>query len=79
MRLIILAILIYILYRVFRSFSRGHSEVQDHQGGGEINEMVQDPVCGTYVRPADAERMVIGGREYYFCSKECAEKFQNQN
>jgi YHS domain-containing protein len=44
-------------------------------GGGEVAEMVRDPVCGSYISIEDAVKEEISGEERYFCSKECAEKF----
>lgn len=44
-------------------------------GGGEVAEMVRDPVCGSYISIEDALKEEINGEERYFCSKECAEKF----
>ncbi len=76
MRLIILAILLYLLYRVVKNYlSRGQDGSREDRAG-EVSEMVQDPVCKTFVRVRDAEKRVIGGRTYYFCSKECAERFE---
>lgn len=38
--------------------------------------MEKDPVCGMLVDPRDAaEKRVIEGRAYYFCSPACAGKF----
>jgi YHS domain-containing protein len=40
-----------------------------------ISEMVQDPVCKIYVPKKDALTFVRAGTTYYFCGKECLEKF----
>ncbi len=78
MRLIIIAVLLYLLYRVVKNYlSRGRN-ITHHERTGEINDMVQDPVCKTFVRVKDAEKRSIGGHTYYFCSKECAERFEIQ-
>ena len=75
MRLIILAILLYLLYRVLRSYLGKAKPLDRRQGGGEVSDMVQDPVCKTFIHVRDAEKRVINGQTYYFCSKECAEQF----
>lgn len=75
MRLILLAILLYLLYRVLRSYL-GKAKTPDRHQGGEINDMVQDPVCKTFIHVRDAEKRVIKGQTHYFCSKECAERFE---
>ncbi|HEX7970888.1 MAG TPA: YHS domain-containing protein [Thiobacillus sp.] len=38
--------------------------------------MEKDPVCGMLMDPRDVtERRVYQGKEYYFCSPDCAGKF----
>ena len=42
----------------------------------EKKEMVRDPVCGMTIPRYDAKYMLFRGDEtWYFCSKECQEKF----
>jgi YHS domain-containing protein len=41
-------------------------------------EMVVDPVCGTYVEPADAVSIVHEGRRFSFCSEACRDRFLQQ-
>ena len=76
MRLIILAVLGYVLYRLIRGFFKPGQKISKTGNGGVIDEMVQDPVCKTYIPLRNAQRRVISGREYFFCSKECADKFE---
>jgi len=40
------------------------------------NQMVQDPVCLVFVPRGTAITEEIGGQTYYFCSRSCAHKFQ---
>lgn len=35
-----------------------------------------DPVCGMTVETATAKSNVLHGHTYYFCSRECREKFE---
>ena len=42
------------------------------------NDMVQDPVCKTYVPRDSAVTADIGGQTYLFCSHDCAETYQKQ-
>jgi YHS domain-containing protein len=42
------------------------------------NDMVQDPVCKTYVPRGSAVSADIGGQTYLFCSHDCANTFQKQ-
>jgi len=46
----------------------------------EPEELVQDPYCNTYIPKKSALKKRVSGRKYYFCKKECLEKFiQNEN
>jgi YHS domain-containing protein len=38
---------------------------------------LRDPVCGMVVNAQRAVKGLYEGREYYFCSKECREKFDS--
>ena len=77
MRLLIYILLAYVFYRVAKGFFKPRPEaVRGRETGEVIDEMVQDPVCETYVPRRDAVKRSINGREVYFCSKECAEKFE---
>jgi uncharacterized protein len=39
------------------------------------DELVKDPVCGTYVVRSRAVTREVGGRTHHFCSRECAARF----
>lgn len=76
--LIILAVL-YAAYRVVVAFRgeknrsiKGHRE-NDTLTTGE--DLVQDPFCKTYVPKSQAYLKEIDGRQQYFCSMECFEKY----
>ncbi|MFN3535030.1 MAG: YHS domain-containing protein, partial [Desulfatiglandales bacterium] len=45
---------------------------------GVVDELVQDPVCHTYIPRSTAYALKLGGKEYFFCGKECAQKFQKE-
>ena len=38
--------------------------------------MARDPVCGTFVLPANAVTLVDGRNRLYFCSDACREKYR---
>jgi YHS domain-containing protein len=83
MRLLILAFLAYILYRVLRRYLGPGPETRAEKfrrgrDGGVIDEMVQDPVCKTYIPSRDAKKRVIDGKAYLFCSDQCADEFEKQ-
>jgi uncharacterized protein len=79
MRIIIFAILAYLLYRILQGFFGSGKRTKNAEKGGVIDEMVKDPFCNTYVPQRDAKRKVIDGKEYFFCSEECANKFQKES
>jgi YHS domain-containing protein len=76
MRLIIFAILAYLLYRILRGFFSSGQKLRNTKKNGIIDEMVKDPFCNTYIPQRDAKKKIIDGKEYFFCCEECAHKFQ---
>ena len=44
--------------------------------GALRDELVKDPVCQTYVLMSRAIRSEAGGAPLFFCSRECAARFQ---
>ncbi len=70
MRILLLAILIYVLYRLFVKKEKKESY--------DIGEMIQDPNCKTYIPKEQAYMREIGGKRYFFCSKECADIFEKK-
>ena len=78
MRLLILIFLAYLLYRVLRWVFASTQKLKTSDNGATIDEMVQDPSCQTYIPLRDSQRRFIGGREYFFCSRECADKFEKE-
>lgn len=79
MRFLLFVILGYLLYRTVRRHVRSGQNLEHHEGTESIDDMVQDPVCKTYVPVREAEKRVINGKTYYFCSKKCADEFQRQS
>jgi YHS domain-containing protein len=78
--LLILALLVIayvLLRRAIRDFKQRHL---DDRGGASLDhdQMVQDPVCRTFVPRKIAFVERIGGQTYCFCSRDCAEAFQKQ-
>ena len=69
-RLAVIALLLAIIVLLFRSFFRTGTP------GSPATEMVQDPNCQTFVPKPEAIRQTIEGREWYFCSRRCAEEYQ---
>jgi len=73
-KLIVIGFLVWLVYRTLK----GIFSVKKEQGSvnEQISEMVQDPSCLTFIPKTDARRRVINGKTYYFCSDECAARFE---
>lgn len=79
LRVIILAILLYILYRLIKGVFKKDRDITGGRADGVIDEMVQDPFCRIYIPRRQAVRRVHEGNEMFFCSEECADKFEAEN
>ncbi|MFH1218204.1 MAG: YHS domain-containing protein [Pseudomonadota bacterium] len=76
-RIIILAILGYILYRLLFGVKKKNQQARS-TGGKDLpaeDVLVEDPVCHTYVPSKQAIRAVKNGKQYFFCSDKCCQKF----
>jgi len=76
LRLLILGILAYLLYRVVRGVFSPSAKIKRGTGIGVIDEMVQDPYCKTYIPRRDSVKRVIEGEEHMFCSDQCADQYE---
>ena len=79
-RLIILAILLYLLYRLIKSLlfapRQGAADYGKWENGQRVDdEMVKDPTCNTYFPKKDTLPLELEGTTYYFCSEECKKAF----
>ena len=82
MRFIIIVLVAYILYlflkRLFASRKRQEHRQQPlpqrRTTGGE--DLVEDPLCHTYVPLSDAYKASANGKIYYFCSQKCVDEFR---
>jgi uncharacterized protein len=72
----ILAYIGYLFFRFFRALNKASKPPRASKGTSGI--MVKDDICNTYIPKEDAIRHVYEGKEYYFCSSECRQKFLEQ-
>jgi uncharacterized protein len=78
-RFIIFLILIYLLYRIIKSFfpatpdKMNNRQFKSTSIAGE--DLVEDPVCHTYIPESQAYKKEIAGKIYFFCSEECYESY----
>ena len=82
-RLLIAAVLLYLAYRIGRRFflppGKKVKPLPSEPGGKNGGEdLVEDPVCHTYLPVSNARKWEMGGRTVYFCSDACREQFEKQ-
>jgi len=76
-KIAILALVCYVLYRLFMNDNKkkAEKEAQEKKKRVDSGEMVQDPVCGTYVDKESAITVRNGDKTIHFCSYECRQKY----
>jgi YHS domain-containing protein len=78
-RLLILAALLYLAWRALKSWMAGGAI--GRRTGGDLQSdvaddiMVQDPVCKVYFPKRDGVHLRSGGKDLYFCSPECRDRY----
>ncbi|MBN2399818.1 MAG: YHS domain-containing protein [Candidatus Aminicenantes bacterium] len=74
-----LVLLVLIVYSIFKWIWRDDKSKQKKKpappGEQTVEEMKQDPVCGTYVPASLAVTATHKGITLYFCSNACRDKF----
>lgn len=79
-RFLIFFIVGYVIFRLIKSIRREKPFVVQNDNNKTTSalgeELVEDPYCHTYIPISQAHRKEIAGKEYYFCSKECFEKYK---
>ena len=75
-RLIIILALVAGFIMLYRSlFGGANLSLGDPT---ETAEMAQDPNCGTYVPKKQSITKSVQGKEYFFCSKKCADEYSSK-
>jgi len=76
LRIILYALLAYIVYTFIRIYQKlSQKSNAPRQSKKSSGLMVKDEICNTYLPKEDAIKEIIEGKEYFFCSKECRQKF----
>lgn len=84
LRIVILAVLLYIGYRLLVGSSRKNKESgsndKNSPGPNEriTDVLVEDPVCHKLVPQQQAVRLDRDGETFYFCSDECCKQFTSE-
>jgi YHS domain-containing protein len=76
LRFILYALLAYVVYTFIRAFQKlGQKGRSPRPAKKDAGQMVKDQVCNTYLPREDAIREISEGKEFFFCSQECRQKF----
>ena len=83
LRILILAVLFYLGYRLIKAnFSKSDEKKKDEeqdketrQGGAITDVLIEDPVCHKLVPKQQAYALEAEDGVHYFCSKQCGDKF----
>jgi uncharacterized protein len=67
--------LVYLISQLLFPKRRARPETGRQARTAVAEEMVRDPVCQLYLPRAEAIRRKVQGREYFFCSPGCLDKF----
>lgn len=82
LRLIIIAILLYIGYRLLfggrKKVDRGQAPKEPTKEFPASDVLVEDPVCHSLVPKQQAVTWDGGDEVFYFCSQECCNTFISQ-
>ena len=86
--LIFAVVLISVLRAIMGMIAKGFGELMSPRssqpgqaGPGPGNhipltgELKKDPACGTYISAATSIHEKVGGETFYFCSKQCRDKY----
>lgn len=75
-RLAIILLAIYLVYRVARRYLAGRTPRVERSESERIDDvMVKDPQCGTYFPRRDGVVWKNGDQELLFCSAECRDRY----
>jgi len=69
-------ILYYILSNFFTNILRPGKRMNQ---GSEVEELVQDPYCQTYIPKRSAVKKKIAGSMLYFCNQKCLTNYLKRN
>jgi len=69
----LLAYIVYLLYRFFKTVNKGSQRPRTIKSQSGV--MVKDEACNTYLPKEEAIKISFEGRDYFFCSRECKQKF----
>ena len=80
-RLIAIALLAWLLFRGIKNFLAQRSATKQRRNVNrkspqEVELMVEDPQCHTYLPQKDAVHLYYKGQDLYFCSQKCLDEYK---
>ncbi len=75
--LLIFLLLLWGVYHLIKIMTKAYLDYsrQEPREKGSDTELIRDPQCGVYFMKQKGVRGVVDGRELYFCSKQCYERY----
>ena len=68
-----------VIMKGFAELVGSPSKTQSQKSAGTqvplTGELKKDPACGTYIAAATSIKETVGGETFYFCSKQCRDKY----
>jgi len=80
-RLVILAILFYIVWKLLSGIGnkkKSNPDTKPPDDGPVQDVLVEDPVCHTLIPKKQAIRLRQNGTTHYFCSDACCDKYTDK-
>lgn len=79
LRLLILATLCYLAWRVLRGwFVQKDRDADPERDTDPEDVLVEDPICHVLIPKRQAIQMRKDGVTYYFCSQQCCDQFAGE-
>jgi len=79
---VVISILRAVIGIIFKGLAELVSPRSKQQGGQSPSnqvplsgELKKDPACGTYIAAATSIHETVGGETFYFCSRQCRDKY----
>jgi uncharacterized protein len=75
-RLLLFTVVVFVFYCLLKSLFRGISgQKESSNRPADLEELVQDPNCRTYIAKRLAIQKKIDGKDHYFCTQECLKQY----
>ena len=77
LKFVILGLVAYVFFRALKNWMTGGgaSGRQQTTGRAADDVLIQDPVCKTYFTRREGVHLRHEGRDLYFCSPECRDRY----